>query len=334
MQVCMTGATGFIGANVVRALLDRGDRVRCIIRKSNPCIEDLDVETITVPLVPQRPEEAAALARAVEGCEAILHVAGLFDTSPGGIDRMRAVHVDATRALCVAGAQAGVRRILLCSSSVTVGFGTLEAPGDEDTPVDADTIYGTTGALRAYHDTKLESERLVAQAEGIEGVIVNPDFILGPWDIKPTSGQLVVTMARGWVPLYPRGGKCFQSAGDCAQGHLAALDNGQPGRRYLLGSQNLSYQEFMGIVAEVVGRRPPAAALPDWVLGAAGLVGRVASRVNAHRFVGLDGHLLRAMQQARYRSGARARSELGLPDTPIIEAVEAAYRWFVDRGYC
>jgi dihydroflavonol-4-reductase len=334
MHVCMTGATGFIGANVVRALLDRGDRVRCIIRKPNACIEGLDVETVTVPLAPTDEQGADALARAVDGCEAILHVAGIFDPSPGGIDRMNAVHVDATQALCEAGVRAGVRRLVLCSSSVTVGFGPRDAPGDEDSAMDPTAIYGTRGALRAYHDTKLQSEHIVASAEGIEGVIVNPDFILGPWDVKPTSGQIIVTMAQRWVPVYPLGGKCFQGARDCAEGHLAALDRGQPGRRYLLGSENLSYQEFMGIVAQVVGRRPPAVGLPGWVVGAAGIAGRVVNRFDAHRFAGLNPNVLRSMQQARYRSGARAREELGLTSAPIIESVESAYRWFADRGYC
>jgi len=334
MQVCLTGATGFIGANVVRALLARGDRVRCIIRTPNQCIEGLDIETVVVPLVPETPEDEDALARAMDGVEAILHVAGLFDPSPGGIERMEAIHVAATRALCTAGIRAGVRRIVCCSSSVTVGFGGLDAPGDEDTPIDAEAIYGKAGALRAYHDTKLQSERIVLAQKDIEGVVVNPDFILGPWDIKPTSGQLIVTMARGWLPFYPRGGKCFQAARDCAEGHLLALDKGRPGRRYLLGSDNLSYRQFMGIVAEVVGRKPPAMALPGLVVGAAGLVGRTVSRLDAHRFAGLDPHVLRSMQQERYRSGARARDELGVPATPIAEAVEAAYRWFVDNGYC
>jgi len=334
MQVCLTGATGFIGANVVRALLERGDTVRCLIRKPNPSIEGLDVETVTAPIAPQTPEETDALTRAVDGCEAIIHVAGLFDPSPGGIERMRTIHVDATQALCAAGIRASVRRLVLCSSSITVGFGSRDAPGDEDTPVDADAIYGRAGALRAYHDTKLASEKLVASQTEIEGVTVNPDFILGPWDVKPTSGQLIVTMAQRWVPFYPRGGKCFQSAKACAAGHLAALDRGVHGRRYLLGSHNLSYREFMGVVAEVVGRRPPAIPLPSLALGAAGLAGRIGSRLDAHRFAGLDGHVLRSMQQERYRTDERARLELGVSDQPIAEAVEAAYRWFVDRGYC
>lgn len=334
MQVCLTGATGFIGANVVRALLERGDTVRCLIRKPSPAIEGLDIETVRVGLAPEDQHGADELARALDGCEAVLHIAGLFDPSPGGVERMESVHVHASRALAQAGVRAGVRRLLLCSSSVTVGFGSKAAPGTEDSPVDATQIYGRAGALRAYHDTKLASEQIVLGQTEIEGVVVNPDFIIGPWDVKPTSGQLIVTMAKKPLPFYPRGGKCFQAASDCAAGHLLALDKGRAGVRYLLGSQNLSYQEFMGMVAQVVGRRPPTLPLPRSVLSAAGLVGRLASRIDAHRFAGLDPHVLSSMQQERYRSSERARSELGVPDTPIIQAIEDAYRWFVDRGYC
>ena len=247
---------------------------------------------------------------------------------------MHEVHVQATENICDAAKQAGVPRVVLCSSSITVGFGTLESPGDEDTPYDVDRMYGKVGALRAYHDTKLQSEKIVLAQKEIEGVVVNPDFILGPWDVKPTSGQLIVTMAQRWVPFYPSGGKCFQSASDCAQGHLLAMQKGQPGRRYLLGSHNHSYREFMNMVAQVVGRRPPSLKLPPALATVAGVAGRIGQRVDAHRFAGLDPHVLRSMSAQRYRSDLRARHELGLEPEPIQEGIEAAYKWFCERGYC
>ena len=247
---------------------------------------------------------------------------------------MHSVHVLATDALCIAAGAAGVRRLVLCSSSVTVGYGSLDSPGDEDTSLDADKTYGTHGALRAYHDTKLAAEARVAEASEVEGVIVNPDYIVGAWDVKPTSGQLIVSMARGFVPFYPQGGKCFQSAGDCARGHVLAMENGRPGRRYLLGSHNLAYREFMEKVAQVVGKRAPRLPLPGWVTAGAGLVGRVGSRLDAHRFAGLDGNVLRSMQSERYRSDQRSRDELGLEPEAIDEGIAAAYQWFVERGYC
>ena len=113
MQVALTGGTGFVGANVVRQLLARGDRVRCLIRKKRMALDGLDVDLLPVPLE-DTDSGVEALARALEGCEGVYHVAGLFDPSPGGLERMRSVHVDATRALLRACDMAGVRRMVLC----------------------------------------------------------------------------------------------------------------------------------------------------------------------------------------------------------------------------
>lgn len=321
----LTGGTGFVGANVVRHLLARGDEVVCAVRKPNVCLEGLPVELVTEPLT-----DVDAMARAAEGCAGIFHVAGIFDPGPGGEAAMRALHVDATRALLDAAAKAGVPRFLTCSSSITVGFGPREAPGDEDTPLDADTIYGLRGPLRTYYETKRESERITFDRGG---VVVNPDYVLGAWDVKPTSGQLLVTMARRTVPLHPRGGKCFVDADDCAIGHLRAMDVGAPGRRYLLGTHNLSYREFMAIVAEVAGRRPPFLPVPSRALSAAGRAGALLQRIDAHRFAGLDRRVLLSMQQDRYRSGRRSWEELGVPRTPMRVTVEKAWGWFREHGY-
>lgn len=332
MKVLVTGGTGFIGANVVRHLLARGDEVVCLVREPRKALEGLDVTLAKVPLV-ETPAGIDDLARAMDGCEGVYHVAGIFDPSPGGGDRMRQVHVYGTRALLRAMEKAGARRMVLCSSSITVGFGGLDAPGDEDSPLDPDAIYGRSGALRDYHDTKLQSEQIALGWSGLEVVGVNPDFILGAWDVKPTSGQLVLTMARRFVPVYPRGGKCFQDADDCAQGHLLAMDRGTPGRRYLLGNENLSYRAFMDIVAEVVGQRRPLLPLPGVVTAVAGAVGARLQRLDAHRFAGLDPNVLRSMQQPRYRTARRSFEELGVPRTPIREAVRKAWTWFQAHGY-
>ena len=329
-KVLLTGGTGFIGANLARHLVRREHEVVCLTRKSSPglCLEGLPITTSQAPL-----SDVDALVEAMEGCEEVYHLAGVFDPSPTGRELMFAVHVDGTRNLLEAARRVGARRVLVCSSSVTVGFGGLDAPGDEDTPLDPTPVYGRDGPLRWYFESKLESEQLARDAEGVEAVIVNPDFILGAWDIKPTSGQLVLTMARRWVPIYPRGGKCFQDADDCAVGHILAMEKGQHGRRYLLGNENHSYRDFMGIIAEVVGRRPPLLPLPRTAAEVAGLVGAIGSRIDAHRFAGMDRHVLRSMGLPRYRSGARAHTELGVPRTPLNVSVEKAWRWFRDHGY-
>ncbi|MSP56637.1 MAG: NAD-dependent epimerase/dehydratase family protein [Myxococcales bacterium] len=320
----LTGATGFIGANVARAMLARGDRVRCLVRKSNRCVEGVDVELMHVAM-----GDSAGLSAAAAGTDGVLHVAGTFDPGPGGDDRMREIHVDAAAALITAARKADVP-FLYCSSSVTVGYGPRGSPGDESTPLEPDRVYGTRGPLRAYYETKLAGERLTRAAGG---VIVNPDFVLGAWDIKPTSGQLLLAMARHPIPASPRGGKCFIDAQDCALGHLLAIERGAPGQRYLLGNHNLSYREFLSLAAQAVGRRPPTLPIPNLALRVAGTVGRALQRVDAHRFAGLDPVLLLAMQEGRYRSGQRARDDLGLPVTPMETTISTALGWFREHGY-
>ena len=332
-KVFLTGGTGFIGANVARRLVDRDVEVVCLTRKTSPglCLEGLPVKLVQADL-----NDIEALARAMEGCEEVYHLAGVFDASPRGRDLMQAVHVDGTRNLCEASVKVGARRFLLCSSSVTVGFGPLHDLGDESRAIpDLDAIYGADGPLRWYHDSKAEAEELVGgfHGRGLETVTVNPDYIIGAWDIKPTSGALVLTIAKSWLPVYPKGGKCFQDADDCALGHIYAMEKGRVGERYLLGNENHTYKSFMSIIAEVVGRRPPVIPMPRRAGELLGIVGSIGSRYDAHRFAGLNKYVLRSMAQERYRSGAKAVNELGVPQTSLHEAVEKAYRWFHDHGY-
>lgn len=321
----VSGATGFVGANLVRHLLAAKHTVVCIVRKPNLCVENLPVELVSAPLT-----DGASMAKAMAGCDGVFHVAGIFDPAPGGEAAMYALHVDATRVLLAAAKEVGVRRFVTCSSSITVGFGSRDQPGDEDTPINPDEIYGTAGALRAYYESKLASERITAEAGGI---VVCPDYVLGAWDVKPTSGQLLLTLAKNVVPAYPTGGKCFIDADDCAIGHILALERGQPGRRYLLGNWNLSYREFMALGAEAAGKRPPFLPVPRLAMRAGGRLGSLLQRYDAHRFAGLERHVLLAMMQERYRTGQRSWDELGVPRTPMRETVEKTLNWFREHGY-
>jgi nucleoside-diphosphate-sugar epimerase len=332
MRVLLTGSTGFIGANLLRRLLQRGDEVHCIIRKPNINIEGLGVRTHVVPLR-DNPTDVDTIARIADGFDGIYHLAGMFDPTPGGGDRMMQLHVLATRGLLRAAEKAGVRRFVYCSSSITVAFGSKDSPGTEDMYLDAPSIYGKKGSLYDYYATKRQAELLVMGWHGIEGVVVNPDYIIGAWDVKPTSGALIQQMTRFRIPFYPKGGKCFLGANDCSDAHIAAMTIARPHRRYLLGHHNYSYREFMNMTAEIVGCKPPSLPLPSLMVRAATRFGRLAQQIDAHRFAGLDGNVLRAMQQERYRSGQRMCSELGIQPKPLEKSIESAYRWFVENGY-
>ncbi len=333
MRVFITGATGFIGAHVVRAHLAEGWQVRCLVRASSPgtTLAGLPVERVQASL-----SDPQQLGSALRGCDAIQHVAGIYDTSPGGAERMHHIHVQVTRALCEAALEQGIERLVYCSSSVTIGWGSLARPADEDSPPpDPDSAFGRGTALRAYHDSKLAGERAIQRAarRGLHAVTVNPDYVVGPWDLKPTSGAMILAQGRRWVPIYPRGGKCFIDAADCGLGHLRALERGRPGERYLLGVHNLSYRDFMARVARVVGRPRPLLPLPRRATRAIGRLGGALVHLGVEQAAVLDPYLLRSMQQQRYRDGGRASREFDLPRTPIDQSIEAAWRWFRDHGY-
>lgn len=333
MKFVLTGATGFLGANLLRELLKEGHQVSCIIRQPNDVIKGLDAQLHTLPLE-DNPKSVNALAKVLDGADGVFHLAGIFDPSPKGLDLMTQLHIFGTRALLRATELAKVPKFVHCSSSITVGFGDKSNLGNENTPLNPVQIYGAKGALRHYYNSKIQSEHLVLGWEGLHRVVVNPDYILGPYDVKPTSGQMIVTMAKHGIPVYPKGGKCFLGAEDCAKAHLAAMLKGRSGERYLLGYHNLSYQEFLNKVAKIVGKKSPLLPIPNLGTRILGNIGKVANQVDAHRFAGLDANVLKSMQEERYRSGAKMCEELGISPQEIEVDIEKAYRWFCDNGYC
>lgn len=332
----VTGATGFLGANLVRALLEQGHQVECIIRKPNRLVEGLSVGLHAIPLV-DRSDNVNALAKVMEGAAGVFHLAGIFDPSVEGLSRMTNVHIFGTRALLRAAEQAGVPRFVHCSSSITVGFRkTLPDPTEpcEDWDINPSNIYGSTGALRHYFNTKRQSEELVLGWTGLETVVVNPDYILGPWDVKPTSGQMLLSLCKGRLPVYPSGGKCFLGADDCATAHIAAMERGVPGQRYLLGVHNLSYRELLEKASTVLGTSPPRFAVPRLGTKLLASVSGPFIAVDPHRFAGLDPYVLRSMQENRFRTGAKMTRELGVEPKPIELAIEQTIRWFKEYDYC
>lgn len=329
MRVLVTGATGFIGANLVRLLLERGFEVRILRRatSSNRALEGLKVERVTGELA-----DMETMSTAVRDCRRVFHLAGAYETGPDAYERMYQCHVTGTRVLCQAALQHGVERIVICSSSVTLPFGPRSSPASEDDP----DPFAATGIpyraeLRAYYEAKRSQENVARGfvAQGLDVVLVHPDFVLGPWDVKPSSGKIILQVARApWIPFYPPGGKSFISSRDCAMGHLLAMEKGRTGVSYLLGDHNLTFQEALTTIAQVAGRPPPRWPLPTLALKAAGRAERWAGQYIPA--ITQTSAYLESLFLERYRSPARARRELGLGSTPFETIVEDAYRWFRD----
>jgi dihydroflavonol-4-reductase len=304
----VTGGAGFVGHGVVRALQVRGVAVT-VLDPGPPHplwhrgIAGGGVRHVRGDLLAPR-----TLAAAAAGVDAVLHLAGVWEGGPGGEDRMRRLNVGGTRAVLALGLPT-----LCCSSSITCGFGPRSAPGGEDGPSE-DPRRPVRGTGRVYRDTKLEIEAMAAAAGAW---IVNPDYVVGPGDVGGVVTAGLLAAAR--LPVFPDpgGGKGFVAVDDCARGHLLALERGEPGRRYLLSAEPRSYADVVGTLRRLSGGRARRVPLPLTLVQAACRIPPLAPTAGA----------LEQMSLQRYRSGARARTELGWQPGPVDPALARMLAW-------
>jgi dihydroflavonol-4-reductase len=321
----VTGATGFVGAAVARALLSRGWQVRALARQgSNRAnVVGLGLEVVEGDLT-----DPGSLAPAVEGCAALFHVAA--DYRLGARDRaaLYSSNVEGTRNILAAARAAGVARTVYTSSVATVGIPRDGSPGEESSPATVDDMIGH------YKRSKFLAEQVAVEAarSGMSVVIVNPSTPVGPGDIKPTpTGQLILDAAAGHMPAYVDTGLNIVHVDDVAQGHLLALERGVSGQRYILGGEDMSLEAILGQVARIAGRRPPRIRLPyGVVLPIAYAAEAVAALTGRTGRVTLEG--VRMSRKRMFFSSAKAVRELGYGWRPPIRAFEDAVRWFRDRG--
>ncbi len=324
--VLVTGATGFVGAAVVRRLLAAGEAVRVLTRPASDRtnLDGLDVEVVTGDLT-----EPATLAPAVQGCATVYHVAAdyrLWVRDPAVLYR---ANVEGSAAIVRAAADAGARRIVYTSSVAALGIPKDGTPGDEDTPVTVDDMVGH------YKRSKFLAEAAVQRLadDGAPVVIVNPSTPVGPRDVKPTpTGRVILDAARGKIPAYVDTGLNVVHVDDVAEGHLLAAAKGQVGRRYVLGGENLALREILGEIARLTGRRPPAVRLPRGPLFPVAWVAEGWARLTggSEPLITADG--LRMAGKTMWFSSARAERELGYKTRPAAEALADAIAWFRETG--
>lgn len=295
----VSGGAGFVGHQVVLALHREGVRVRVL--DPAPAHPDWPpgVEHVRGDLL-----DPKVLHEAAKGVEGIFHVAGIWDHRPGGHARMHALNVGGSEVMLALGIPT-----LCTSSSITCGFGPLHNPGHEDQPSE-DPANPIRGTGKVYRQTKLAIEAL-ARDHG--ALLVNPDYVVGPGDLHGVvTGPLLRASRMPLIPA-PRGGKCFVSARDVGIGHVLAWRHGQPGRKYLLGSENLPYLDVLRTLAELQGHRLRTLRLPR----------RLPGLLSHLPVIGGTAGAIEQMNLARYRSNQRAREELGFAPEPVIGALRA-----------
>ncbi len=324
MRVLVTGASGFLGARLARLLCAEGHKVRGTYRPGDrlDVLADLELEAVACDVL----DEAGTRA-AVEGAEAVFHVAAMVTFDPADYWKQMRVNVDGTRVLLAACGAAGVSRLVHTSTVNTLGAPRPGTVGHEGTPFD-------WGRFRlGYMDSKKASEDLVTAAarEGVNACSVLPGTFFGPGDVNQNAGTYVLQCARGNLKAAPPGGTSVVHVDDVARGHLLALERGARGGRYVLGGENLTYRQLFSVIAEAVGRPPPAVTLPAGLMSAAaGASDWLRSRLGAP--LPLSAGLARAASSRLFYSSHHARRELGYTFRPAHDAIADAVAWYRARG--
>ena len=322
----LTGATGFVGSAVARALAVRGHRLRLLVRPTSDRrnLAGVDADVSLGDLT-----DTASLARAAEGCRYVFHVAADYRFWVPDPDAMLRANVEGTLAVMRAAQTAGVERIVHCSSVAALGMTDDDTPADETTPTNEADFIGT------YKRSKFLAERVVmdlVRQEGLPAVVVNPSAPVGPRDIKPTpTGKMIRDAAAGRVPAYIDTGLNMVHVDDVAEGHALALERGRIGERYVLAGENLLLKDILALVADVVGRRPPRIELPEAVVWPAAWFMEGFARLTGIPPMMTRDHIRMARHKMFY-SSAKAIRELGYAPRPLRAAVEEAVAWFRANG--
>jgi dihydroflavonol-4-reductase len=325
MKALVTGATGFVGAAVARALLGEQWQVRILARRGSDRrnLKNLDVEVAEGDL-----GDLSSLERAAQGCDGVFHVAADYRLGARDPTELYRANVEGTRNVLNAAVRSGVRRIVYTSSVATIGIPADGSPGDERTKSSLAKMIGH------YKRSKYLAEEVVRDAAqgGISVVIVSPSTPVGPGDVKPTpTGQLVLDAAAGRMPAYVDTGLNIVHVDDVAAGHLLAYERGKPGERYILGGQDMSLREILEMIARLEGRNPPRLRLPyGLVLPIAYVAEGFAKLTGRSGRITLEG--VRMSRKKMFFSSAKAARELGYQWRPPVQAFEDAIRWFRDNG--
>jgi dihydroflavonol-4-reductase len=326
-MILVTGGSGFVGAAVVRQLLQAGHAVRALIR---PTSTRTNLVKLPIEIVQGDLRDPDSLRRAMVGIRFVFHVAAdyrLWARHPQDIVR---TNVEGTRALMEAALAAGVERIVYTSSVATLKARPDGAPSDETAPLEA------ASAVGAYKYSKVVAERLVetlVAERNLSAVIVNPSTPIGPRDVRPTpTGRIIVEAAAGRMPAYVDTGLNLVHVDDVAAGHLLALEKGRIGERYILGGQDVLLGDMLREIARQIGRAPPKLRLPRrLIFPIAYTAEAVAYFTDREPFVTTTG--LRLAKDRMFFTSGKAERELSYRARPYNEAIADAIAWFRRHGY-
>lgn len=317
-KVLITGANSFLGTNVVLELVRRGYAVRALVRSSNKTIEDAGIEIFKGNIA-----NVDDVVEAARDCNFIVHIAAVTNQNLLKYDEYKEINIGGCKNVIEAAKQCNIKRIVYVSTANTMGYGTLDTPGNEECPM----LSPFTKSM--YAQSKYEGQKIMlwaSQSSNFEVVIVNPTFMLGAHDSKPSSGKIILMGYKKRIQFIPCGGKNFIHVADAATGVCNALTMGQNGHAYLLSGANMSYKDFFSILGEVTNTKTIFIKLPPSLLKGVGYIGNVL------RACGLEVAISKSNMDilciTNYFNNEKAKQEIELPETPIKQAVSEAIDYF------
>lgn len=325
MNILVTGADGFLGSNITRELLSRQYQVTAFISSdsTSTTLDRLPVERFTGNILNRQDVE-----RAMDGCDAVVHAAASTNVWPSRSERVRAINIEGTDHLIRAALKRDCQRFLFIGSAGSFGFGTEIDPGDETRP-----FRGRKYRLD-YIESKLEAQHRVLRAvaqHDLPAIVLNPTFMIGPYDSKPSSGAMIKAIYEQKLPGYSRGGRNYIYVKDAAKAIVNALTMGRIGECYILGHENMNYREAFSRMARVIGVPAPRLPIPLWagvLYGGAGSIYGALTQIPPT----VTYTMARMAHDRHYYTGQKAVDELAMPQTNLDIAIQESFQWMKEHG--
>lgn len=326
-KVLVTGANGFLGSNLIRELYRSGYEVKILIR---PSADLSSISDIPCELFFGHIDNKEHVQQAVAGVDIVVHAACITDQWSVSFEQYERINFTATRYIADACLEQGIKRLIYVSTANTMGPGTKAAPGNE---LSGFTLFR---ANSGYINSKYLAQQYVLEqvsARQLPAVVINPTFMIGPNDVKPSSGKLLLYCLNKKVLFYPPGGKNFVYINDVCRGIINAIRQGRIGDCYLLAGHNLSYKEFFRMINETANEKKIMIRMPAFALKLAGrtgsLIGKLAGKPGKLNYTAA---FLLCLDN--YYSGHKAQRELAIEYTPMEQAISGALTWFRENNYC
>ncbi|MCB9263149.1 MAG: NAD-dependent epimerase/dehydratase family protein [Flavobacteriales bacterium] len=326
MHIFLTGADGLLGNNLVRILLHRNYKVTVFIQSGKDLgyLKGLDITAHYGDLLNYQ-----ELVDASKNADVFINAAAVTDTWPNQGSLYWKVNVDGVKNVIKAVKENNIKRLIHVGTANSFGPGNLQNPGNESTPFD-----GSRYNLD-YITSKYEAQKIVlaeVRNNQLPALIVNPTFMIGPYDVKPSSGKMIISVIKGQVPGYAKGGRNFVYVGDVATAVANSIEKGRIGECYIAAGANLSYKDMFGKIARIFNVKPPSLAIPGFAVLMYGRILSIIGNLSKKEPV-ISFPLAKISNELHYYSNAKAVKELGMTETNIEDAITMAVDWFKQEKY-